>query len=120
MQASQRLRLLAGRGGAVQALAAGLNPAERPAAGLLRDFAAALAQRTGFSRGVAASAETAGTLGGLSDRHEALPMESTDCCRKANETVAHGEGKASKFLVNLTCSFSGAQNKGNVSTSRAP
>ena len=74
MKASQRLSLLAGWG-AVQALAVGLNPAGRFAAGLLRDFAAALAERTGLSRGIAASAETAGTLGGLSDRHEALPME---------------------------------------------
>ena len=94
MQASQRLRLLAGRGGAVQALAAGLNPAERPAAGLLRDFAAAFAERTGFSRGIAASAETAGTLGGLSDRHEALPMESTDRYRKRRGNCSTRRGKS--------------------------
>src|SRR5438132_4626550 len=39
---------------------------------------------------------------------------------KGEQNVAHGEGKASKFLVNLTGSVGGAQNKRNVSTSRAP
>src|SRR5437868_11499283 len=93
MQASQPLRLLAGRGGAVQAIATRLHPAERLAARLLRDFARAFAQRTGFSRGVAASAETAGTLGGLSDRHEALPMESTDCYRKRRTNCSADMGQ---------------------------
>src|SRR5438876_8897561 len=93
MKASQRLSLLAGTRNAVQALAAGLNPAERFAAGLLRDLAAALAERTGFSRGIAASAETAGTLGGLSDRHEALPKEAIDFYRKRRTNCSADMGQ---------------------------
>src|SRR5438045_2077842 len=56
--------------------------------GFLGDLTRAFAHRTGFSRGVATSAETAGTLGGLSDRHEALPKNNRFFTGKSERTVA--------------------------------